>query len=91
MLILLIGIVVFPPKEPVPRPQVIKTALGMLISMVGIVMYSAFGMINAGCGARPKEPAALKGSSGAGTGNAELGLSVQAENQAVKESGRDNV
>jgi solute carrier family 35 protein E3 len=91
MLILLIGIVVFPPKAPVPRPQMIKTALGMVISMVGIVMYSAFGMINAGCGARPKEPAALKGESGAGNGNTELGLSVQAESQGVKENGQGTV
>jgi solute carrier family 35 protein E3 len=61
MLILLIGVGLFPPKEPVPRPQLIKTALGMVISMIGIVLYSAFGMMNASrAAAGPREPAALK-------------------------------
>jgi solute carrier family 35 protein E3 len=60
MLILLIGFVFFPPKDPVPKQQLIKTALGMFISMIGIILYSAFGLLNAGCGSAPKEPVALK-------------------------------
>jgi solute carrier family 35 protein E3 len=74
MLILLIGFAFFPPKEPVPRLQMIKTALGMFISMVGIVLYSAFGLINTNCGSAPKEPAALTKSAAVEQENAETPL-----------------
>jgi solute carrier family 35 protein E3 len=60
MLILLIGFLFFPPIDPIPRSQLIKTALGMFISLVGIVLYSSFGLMNASCGRPQKIPAALQ-------------------------------
>jgi solute carrier family 35 protein E3 len=56
VLILLIGFVFFPPQEPVPKARLIKTGLGMFISMVGIIMYSAFGMQNKALEAAAKTP-----------------------------------
>jgi solute carrier family 35 protein E3 len=47
ILILLIGFLFFPPKEPVPFDRLLKTGIGMLVSMIGIIMYSLFGMRNA--------------------------------------------
>jgi solute carrier family 35 protein E3 len=46
VLILLIGFIFFPPQEPVPQDRFLKTAFGMFISMIGIIMYSIFGMRN---------------------------------------------
>jgi solute carrier family 35 protein E3 len=66
MLILLIGILFFPPKEPVPRLQMLKTGAGMLISVVGVVLYSLFGIWNAERAVGPKEPTALQTVAAAG-------------------------
>jgi solute carrier family 35 protein E3 len=59
-LILLIGFLFFPPKEPVPRPQMIKTTVGMFISMVGTILYSAFGLRNKAADNRQREPSVFK-------------------------------
>jgi hypothetical protein len=87
MLILLIGIVFFPPKDPVPRVQLIKTSLGMFISMIGIIMYSGFGMANAGCGAPKKDPIALQMSPTLEQPKGEAGLPP---NLFSEEVGEDN-
>ena len=46
VLILLSGLLLFPPTVEVPRQRQIRTVIGMTISMVGIVLYSMFGMKN---------------------------------------------
>lgn len=45
-LILLIGFVFFPPKKTASHSQTVKTAIGMAISMVGIIMYTSIGLMS---------------------------------------------
>lgn len=45
-LILLIGFAFFPPTKQASHEQTVKTALGMAISMVGIILYSAIGLMS---------------------------------------------
>lgn len=47
-LILLIGFVFFPPKVEASHSQTVKTAIGMAISMVGIIMYTSIGLMSKG-------------------------------------------
>jgi solute carrier family 35 protein E3 len=60
MLILFIGFLFFPPKEPMSRPQMVKTTVGMFISMIGIVLYSAFGLVNKANEDKQREPSVFK-------------------------------
>ncbi|EAX99508.1 glucose-6-phosphate/phosphate-tranlocation protein, putative [Trichomonas vaginalis G3] len=46
ILILIFGIVLFPPEQKVERAQFYKTLLGIAISMVGIILYSIFQHLN---------------------------------------------
>lgn len=47
-LILLIGFVFFPPTKTASHSQTVKTAIGMAISMVGIIMYTSIGLMSKG-------------------------------------------
>lgn len=46
VLILLCGFIFFPPKTPVEKPVLVRTGIGMIVAMVGVILYSAFGMKN---------------------------------------------
>lgn len=46
VLILLSGFILFPPEIDVPAERRLRTAIGMTISMIGIILYSMFGMKN---------------------------------------------
>ena len=50
LLILLSGFLLFPPLKQVPTEMLVKTFCGMVISMIGIIMYSIYSMKN-----KPKE------------------------------------
>jgi solute carrier family 35 protein E3 len=55
-LILLAGIVLFPPREAIPRGKLMRTIVGMCIAMVGVILYSLFGLRNQAAQVPVKEP-----------------------------------